>query len=449
MNQKIKSLSEGRLAKVVMNQPILGIFVIIFTMVSLNAIFNSISTAMGDSFPRTTFLFNPKDLFADYFKVIFSYPEASSLVISESSILSSLLTEYLRNNPYQGINGLSAQTLTHFHNTPLSTAFALINLYLMKWIAPIWLFLLMLVGLFLSSYLIIKRVAASPYDRLFLMLSIIICYPTLFLITRGHIFSGIAFVALISYLVLIYEDRKWLALLLLAVAVNIRPNAMIFVIALFVAPSGFKVKDSLLFLAVTSVIFIITFCLSNLLYPDYTISNFLLGLKTYHTMYVIGNGGLGFGSSLFGPIKLVFGASSVSEVSSMIFAGLFIISAIWLKTTNRITRSTFIFIICASYVLGTPVFADYHLGIFFAPLIYLYLESGKGGYIEIKHSSRVEYLVVYFTSIFMLIPKNYFYVKFTSAQVILNPIILLLMTITIIVYYGFYDEEKRFSTSVL
>jgi hypothetical protein len=67
--------------KQISRKPAFYIFAIIFFFTALNSIFNSLLFSLGYGFPYTTFLFNPADRFADYFKGIFSYPDAANLHI--------------------------------------------------------------------------------------------------------------------------------------------------------------------------------------------------------------------------------------------------------------------------------------------------------------------------------------------------------------------------------
>lgn len=417
-------------------KPALLVFILIFTMVALNSIFNSLAVAVGLDFPKTTFLFAPNDLFADYFKVIFSYSGASDIQIH--GVFSTLLSSYLKNNPYHGGDSLVSGALTHFHLTPLTTLFSLLNLQLMNYITPQWLFFVLILGFFIGVYLLIIKIACSKSDRLLWFLSVLLCYPTLLAITRGNIFAGITSLALTGYLILMSKDEnKFLALFLLAIAVNIRPNAIIFILALLFGKSKSKIGHVSIFFVIAGGVFFNSLYLSNYIYPDYTLTNFLSGLKSYHAMYVFSNGGLAYGSSLYGPLKVVFGATSATEISAMILTILLLAPAVWLRWGNKISNSSFIFIICSCYVLGSSVFADYHLGVFFAPLMLYYLGGKEKPTMNLQLSDRAEYAMIYFGSVFMLVPKNYVFYRGMSAQVVLNPMALLLVTTAILFYFGY------------
>jgi len=441
MLEALQDIKKDNMITVLIQKPALLAFIMIFAMVALNSIFNTLAVAVGLDFPRTTFLFSPNDLFADYYKVLFSYPSASGIQINGASKLSTLLLSYLNNNPYHGVEGLVSGTLTHFHLTPFSTLFSLINLQLMRYISPQSLFFLLILVFFIGVYLLIVKITCSKFERLLWFLSVLICYPTLFIITRGNIFAGITSLALIGYLVFVSQNKnKYFALFMLAIAVNIRPNAIIFILALLLGKSRPKISSVLVFFAMAGCIFFSSLYLSNFLYPDYTLTNFLAGLKIYHASHVFGNGGLAYGSSLFGPLKVVFGATSTTEIFAMLIAILLLVPAVWLRIGNKISNSSFIFIICSCYVLGSSVFADYHLGIFLAPLILHYLDGKEKPTMNLQLSDKAEYALIYLGSVFMLIPKNYIFYRGISAQVVLNPIALLLVSTAILFYFGYYNR---------
>ena len=163
--------------------------------------------------------------------------------------------------------------------------------------------------------------------------------------------------------------------------------------------------------------------------------NALKGLKIYHDLYVVGNSGLGYGSSLYGPMKLIFGATSLTEFTAMLIAGILLFLSIIKKLMNKISNSAFVFIVSACYVLGSSVIADYYLSIFIVPLLIYYLEYNKKSATDLLVVDRIEFICIFFGSIFMLIPKNYIFYHGISFQVLLNPIVLLILTVGIIYYY--------------
>ncbi len=409
-----------------------GMLLLIFLMLGLNSFFFSISVALGGSFPTTTFLFSSNDLFADYFKFLFSYPQALSI---NTSGLNGLLHEFSINNPTGGFSNLAMGQMTHFHVTPLTTLFSLFNIILIKLLGPwkIFSFLLLLWAVLL--YYLLKILSTSRSDRLCFFLSILISYPVLFFATRGNFHAGITGLALLGYLFLLAENKnKYLALFLLAIAVNIRPNAIILIFAYLAGKSESKPKDCIVFALMAGSIFITSYITSHSLYPDYSFDNFISGLKIYHAIYVEANGGLAYGSSLLGLFKVLFGYSHFFEYLIFIFGLLMTIVSSILFAKAKLIAPAYVFILCSLYVLCSSVFADYHLIVFFGPLFWLYLSRDLLRGSDLKYKNT-QFNIVFFSSILILSPKNYIFINGVSLQVILNPLILLTALIFLIFRY--------------
>jgi hypothetical protein len=158
---------------------------------------------------------------------------------------------------------------------------------------------------------------------------------------------------------------------------------------------------------------------------------------------VIGNNGLVFGSSLFGPLKVMFGYSKFLEVLPIFIAGIMVVVSTLQLRNKKISKIAFLFILCASYVLGSAVIADYHLTVFFAPLLCIYLEQKKGLFNSLSPPLTKELLIVFFASVFILCPKNYVYIGIISAQVALNPAVLLMASILIIHLGGLNSRHNQ------
>lgn len=436
---KVLKIYNENMLDIILRKPPLLTFVLIFIMVSINSIYNSLATAFGLDFPFTSFLVTSNDLFGDYFKVIFSYPHIKELDASGIPLFTNILTKYQHNNPYLGILGLNIGGLTHFHMTPLTTVISLLNLRVMQYIAPIWLYFISLCIIFLSNYYIFSKVIIQNTDKILWFISLLICYPTLQIITRGNIFAGITFTTIIGFLVLAQKQKMYTAFLLLAIAVNIRPNAIIFIFAIINSKNIFK--DVVSFVCIGVLIFVSALYYANIFYPDYTIAYFLSGLRIYHSMYVIGNGGLAYGSSLFGAIKLIFGANPITELCSIFIPCILLLVSSWLKIINKIPNSIFVFNISSCYVLGSSVFADYHLGVFLAPLLLYSLEFYDNRTVDLVSIDLYEALLIFSGSILMLVPKSYIFINDISLQVFINPFILLLLSSLIVYYYGLSNKR--------
>ena len=416
----------NKLYKFLINKPAHSLFVLIYASFILNYIFCFLSVAFGAPVHNGTIIFGSYDLFADYFKVTFSYPHSFNLHLNEAS---ALLNSYLIENPYGGILALSQGGLTHFHLTPLSTLFSLLNLNLMHDFDPRLLFTALIVSMILLPYFLLKASALSKTDAFLFFLSFILCYPTLFFIARGNILSGIVAISLIAYLVLVFKNKSFLlALLLLAFAVNVRPNAIIFIFAIFIAENRPKLTGLIYFTLLTVAIFFTSLEISNVFYPEYTLGHFINGLNIYHSIYVIGNLGLASGSSLFGALKFVFGYANYFELIVSIISALLLLNATFCVVNHKLSKPIYLFILCALYTLCSSVFADYHLMVFWGPLLVICSARNNDLYQSPKLMSDRDFLIIFFSCVFVLVPKNYLFIQEVSLQVFLNPILLLSVT---------------------
>lgn len=405
-----------------------SIFFYIFIGLSINSIFNSLAFALGLQYPVTTFLFHPGDLFADFFKVIFSFPHESPPPTNQGKF-NDLLQQYLSaNNPYGGVHALKSGNLTNFHLTPLSALFSIISAKLMAFISPLNYYALILLLILAAIFYTFKSLKYSCFNLFIIISAFLLSYPFLFAVTRGNVYSIIAGIAVINFLILSYKydsEKSILKLFLLALAINIRPNLIIFIFALLINDGKKIINKSLIFdtgifLLFSAVIFAISLFLANILYTDYSLSNFLAGLKIYHSIYVVGDGGLAFGSSLFGALKAAFNFNPYLEVASALFCLALFLSFTFLYLKRRLDKILYVFTLCGVYILGSPVVADYHLLVFFAPLVLIHLENKLNNDLSTKRK------IIFFTSILMLIPKNIFFIDGMSLQVIFNPLILLI-----------------------
>jgi hypothetical protein len=233
------------------------------------------------------------------------------------------------------------------------------------------------------------------------------------------------------------NERFFLAILLLAIAVNIRPNAVIFVFALLIAHNRPKGIGFIYFICLSSLIFLSSLFISNILYPDYTTRHFLDGLQIYHSIYVIGDGGLAYSSSLLGAFKVVFGYSRYSELMISLIGAFVVLYATFRLVKNNLSNTAYIFILCAIYTLCSSVFADYHLMVFFAPVMFLYLDNNKTPYQTSGFLAQREFELVLFSCIFQLIPKNYYFYHEISLQAILNPLVLVSAVTLLLVKFNY------------
>jgi hypothetical protein len=414
----------------------------IFLFISANSIFNSISFALGADGFSSTFLMPPFDLFGDYFKAIFSFIQGEKIEIHGPKHLVQLLNTYIAHNPYSSIDSITKIRL-NLHGMPLATSFALINLKLMTWINPLHLFLVILIALLAFTYLLLKNIDLSRNERFILLFCFVFSYPSLFLIVRGHFYSAFTTLALLAFILLLCQKQHLYALLFLAIAINFRPNAVIFIFIFLFCSSLNEVRKIIIYLLyfclVAVSVFILSLYFANFMYKEYSLLNFVTAVKMYHTSYVSGNNGLAFGSSMLGAIKILGGSAKYAEPLIFLTTVLLLSAGIHLLRMKKISVVIFIYLICALYQLVTSTFADYYLGIFFAPIIYQVIAS-KNESIFFKCSGSVSFYAPYWACILLLVPKSYIFVGDTSLQVVLNPLVTVI-TVTYIMYSAVFCDK--------
>ncbi len=139
----------NKVCKLVIHKPAHSLFILIYTGFILNYIFLFLSFLFGVPIHEEANIFSTFDLFGDYFKVVLSYPHSFIFQLNETS---ALLNTYIIENQYGGVVALRQGELTHFHLTPLSTLFSLLNLKLMHYFDPMILFITLIALIFLLIY---------------------------------------------------------------------------------------------------------------------------------------------------------------------------------------------------------------------------------------------------------------------------------------------------------
>jgi len=393
----------------------------------INSIYLSILNAFSFSnflYP-SNYIFN-SDLFADFIKVVVSYPGAKNLVLNPDFGLVATFTDYIGNNPYKGIDGLGAGVLTHFHLPPFTTLVSLTSLYLMHFFPPQLVFYFGLVLLVIALYKLFGFVIESPIEKLIWGLCFILSYPFLFLLQRGNLFSGITTMLIIFFTFCILKNKKiLLGLICMAVAINIRPNAVFFLPILLLSTNcRWLIRLLGLFLLVTTIFVLSTFMAASI-YQDYSLINFIKGLAIYHEGYIVGAAGDAYNSSFFSLLKMIFGYSWFIETIGSLSGFLIIVISVVSYINNRIDSTTLIFMLCVAYMCGSTTFADYHLLIFMLPILMIRLDQGRfNDSQKCTDSFLYARLIIFWACIFILSPKNYLFDNNgISIFVLLNPLV--------------------------
>lgn len=392
---------------------------IVLAGVALNLLYNLIWIALGGEFPYTNFLFRTDDRFADFFKLLIYFGDFGGRAIAHGNALlnvDQLLADFAEQARHFG----RGSPLNPFHLPPLAMALAMGFRRLIELVNPA-LVLLSLIALYLTV-LTTSFLRIAPSRQALWVMAALCSYPVLFTIDRANVYSAIIGLCLVAGL---YSSAKGrvtpLALLLVAIALNLRPNACFFPLAMFLAGMGWRLIDGIKLAILTLAIALVAYVAAQAALPQYTPDAIRSGLADYHKMYVLGNLGIAYGSSLLGAMKAFFGTPAQYVMLPPMVGIAIILGSSVLRQFGRLDPASFLFALASAYVTMSQVTSDYHLFIFFLPLLVL---ASQGG----PRDQR--YWTVLAGSAAMLIPKNYLfhqgdYVIAWSYQVVLNPLIML------------------------
>lgn len=409
-------------------------------MTLANGLYFDLRAALGQG--QGSFLPGPKDRFADIVKVALSFKTVTGHLV-ESPVIETwpaIYRDYLLRNPYGDISNLAAGKLTHFHHPPLSQLlFTLAGIYIAVTGSPTSL-LWICFGLY-AWFVIALAQRLHPTnggtDAPALVAVTLLCfasYPAMLVFLRGNYLAGYTSLLITLFLVDCLGRRQigLASLVALAVAINLRPTATIFLLAL---PASLEPKQSLRMLLTVCLLatgmFLIALLAESTIYPDYSLASFLRGLEIYKEHYIFGRGGDGGNASLWALIKNGATISGAifdyypEELGRIFAAGSAFLLLVSMKKLLHPDRSEVCtaFILVSLYVLLAPVTAEYHLLVLISPLLILHIHG--------LESSRAGLWIVFLASALLLSPKNYVFVDDLSLQTILNPVVLLLALIMV------------------
>jgi len=402
-------------------------FLAIMVFSLLNGFFNSIMIQYGTNiFPYNNFLFLPSDRHADLINVVSSFSE-----VGKSS--------FLLHNPYGDVDALNTNSLNHFFLPPLVVFISL--LFEKLW--SITNINIVLFAFYSFSFLAISFLASyfkkSSTDYFIIFFGILLSYPVLFALSRGHIFS---FISSIAIILLVYNSiikkNTFFLFILFAIAVNIKPNAIVLLPLFLIFETKNFLKNITIALISSILLFILFLLIDNYLYPQYTLGRFIKGLGTYYHLYVLNHSiqieGGWFSNSLLTAIKFATSCTKNLLTTNMIakanniiaisLASLVLLSSLqYIK--RKMTKFEFLFLLISFYVLMSSVYATYHLMVFLAFIL---------SAIKINNCILDDFpnRLILFTSVFLLIPKNYLFCHNVSYEMILNPMILFSISVYIL-----------------
>jgi len=389
---------------------------IVLGLVFSNLLFNAVATGLHAGYPYSSFLSLPDDRFADFFKLAFSYPGAPIHPAASFWHVNDLLAHHLAEvRLYEGTN------VNHFHEPPVPTLFAVTARSIMSLVDPVLLFLGLLVAAFAALFATVLRAAPAGRAGVAFATATILSYPALLAIDRGHFFSliGASLIIASTFRTLRGKADGW-AILMFAIALNLRPNMGIVPLVLFLGKKGLSFRNAIWLGIATILLFVGTMAVVHQVYPAYSYASFLKGLGQYGMAYAGGENGYSNGSSLYGMIRAPLGYAWWMPFVPFIIAALLLAPTVLESRQGRLRQSECLFLTLCTYVFGSHVFADYHLLAFIIPLILVAREEGP--------MDPSAWTIVLVSSL-MLAPKNFVFGfhgnTAWSWQVIANPLTLL------------------------
>jgi hypothetical protein len=366
---------------------------------------------LGKPYPSNTFLFVPADKFMDFFNVINKHDYLS---IKPDPTCNYFPFAYFISNLFGYIK---PQLLSFYIFQVLFLGFAL------------WFFGKNLKGL--------SKKDSITNTFIFVFLS----FPVLFTIDRTN-FETFIFIFLCLFVYLYQKGKVNYSLIPLSVAIAMKLFPAIFLVLLF---TDRKYKQ--IFWTLSAVV-LLSF-LSLLTFDGRMGENMFrlgLNLKLYNEIYAIGNAGLDYGNSLFGPIKVVlhyvfknnldlhlllkvYSISVLFLFSLIAFIIIFFINSFWKK----------IALLVFSMCLFPHVSGDYKLLHIFIPL-FLFINvrieeefpyTAKPSFKLFKHSISIDHIYIILFGL-LLIPKNYRLFVPIYDGVFLDPLIMSVLVMIII-----------------
>lgn len=412
------------------------------TLYFIQCLANSLASGIGLGFPFNTFLFDPADLFADFVKTLYSYrflsfrvPASwlSDQVNARIPSIANTFEMYRLSTPFSDNPELAKDALTHFHLPPVTQIYNIAFGQLIRMTDPYAsLAIAVLLSLLpLAWACIIASNRSYRLSALLFTLSVI-SYPCLFAITRGNLSGMLCNSLLILSILLVATNRKYQAILPLAIALSIRPNWYPLLLFILLAlPQGNQLSAKLWLLIKWMIAFFclnfIAYFLAHYLYPGYDARSFFNGYKYYASEYEYGSAGLAFGSSLLGVQKIglslipgsdLFWAVSSARLMNIALASLATIQLIINANRRIVPLESGLIVAITLCMLGTPVFADYHLLVFIGAILYVICRS------RLTHALNVTRVDLAFLAI-TIVPFAY-YLKPASAiglGVVVRPIL--------------------------
>jgi hypothetical protein len=413
-------------------------FFTIFFFLFLNLFYSAVSISLGKYHP--SFFFLPQDVFADFFKVIINQHNLSDYFKNSNY---TYIKNYLYYDSYKPSNSISF---------PFYNAISGLNSFLFKIINPYFIFFLNILIFLTIFFFQIKIFLINKKSSLIIFTCSIFSYPVLFMINRGHVYSAFLSLVLIQIIINCYLKKNFLQNFFLVLLASCgKATALCFALYIFNYEISLKKKLAIFFLLLFLFpFFFILFNEFNYFFLDNIWSFFnnfentlkMFKFNNYHNFYILGDEGLRFASSLWGPIKILIISLfdnynlNIWLLITFIFCSLIFFLFTLLFSLKKITAPLFLYSLVSYYVLASPVTADYHLIVFFGPLLLLLKDYENS-------DNKDLYIVLILTIAFIVSPQHYYFFigKYMPEKTILNPLLILCANFYILIKTNYATKK--------
>jgi hypothetical protein len=363
----------------------IGTAALLLLLTSVRGLADEFLSAIGF---RGWTMFSPGDQFADLIKAALSYTFITGSLAETKQFATwpDFFKDYLLHNSYN--TGL----LTNLHAPPVSQIILLAAAVMIVAIGPMLTYLSFVAGYAGGAALVARFLAtatkATAVDALACFFILILSYPALYMLDRGNFASGFTSLLICTYAISVRAgNARWLGWLCLALAIGMRPNTAIFLLIEFAGSQDLRSAILRLLCAILISIAVLaaSYFIVNHFYPEFTISGFLRGLEIYGRMYIVGEWGDAWNSSLYGAVKNIrhrltmepYYSPPATILVTILGCSLFA-PVLYLIVRRKFSVTELTFISAAFGALFTPVFGLYHM-LEFAPVLLLIFADARDG----------------------------------------------------------------------
>jgi hypothetical protein len=414
----------------------------VFFFLFLNLFYNQIMTSLGFGYPRTSFFFYPQDIFADFFKFIINQNNLSQhFTVAQGEKGYPYITPHLNFSHYYPTNATP---------TPAYSLISGVNAIFLKLLNPYLVYFLNILLFLIIFFFQIKNFLVDQKISCIIFITSVFSYAVLVMMNRGHVYSAFTCLILIQVLINCYLKKNFiLNFFLVLLAFSSKPTALCFALYIFYYNISFykKIIYFFLLLVLAPVFYILVnefnyFFLGNIwsFYNNFENTFKMHSQPIYYNKYIIGDAGLAFGSSLWGLVKIFLRSFSnfnphIWIKITFLFCSLIFLIFTLLFFLKKINISVFTYTLVSYYILVSPISADYHLIVFFGPLLLLLKDYENS-------NNKDLYIVLILTIAFIVSPQHYYFTeKFIPEKTILNPLLILCTNFYILIKTNYTPKK--------